>query len=214
MFSRAGGTTLGGSDLEKLDMNFDTTSFATTVVSTTGGGKGLGVMERMSQMGLSQEDIGFPDGFDGPGGVRRTSLSQSDAKLFALAEESPVTPPLSSASEEVPRIGEKVPRMKATAWDGWIDKEIDMAEGGMDIEEFKRGNATTRMDLHDALRGGPVGIIPDVPGDSRRPSMAPFAGHGWSNPRELLSGPSCGPKQLRGLGTVSEKGSESNSDID
>ncbi|KAF3940011.1 hypothetical protein ABW19_dt0204174 [Dactylella cylindrospora] len=126
-------------------------SYSTTVV-----GSNLGYSRRE----LSDVDLGFPDGFDG-----KLAHSEKDS--------------LERRNSDVPRIGTK--RAAAPGWDsmGWIDREIDMAAGGLDIESFKRGNQSAKMDLQEALRGGPVGIIPEpLRGiGSRRSSDTPYGSY-------------------------------------
>ncbi|KAK6335741.1 hypothetical protein TWF730_003119 [Orbilia blumenaviensis] len=144
-------------DATDLSPPFDSDS--TTVVSSNIG---------RSRRELSDEDLGFPDGFDGKYGPPPTNWDDH-------APAGPSTPESSHPGmgfvdqPPVPRIGQRSSDM------GWIDKEISMAKDGMDLESFKTGNMNAKMDLVDALRGGPVGIIPEPPGGgSRRQSEAPF----------------------------------------
>ncbi|KAF3935062.1 hypothetical protein ABW20_dc0107835 [Dactylellina cionopaga] len=144
-------------DIDKLALKrgsnaapFPHDSYSTTMVGSTAGCSGRE---------LSESDLGFPDGIDGKFGPPPDNwdMPTPPAAIFT-----------SATTSEIPRGRQQSNDM------GWIDREISMAADGMDIESFKRGNMNAKMDLAEALRGGPVGIIPDPPGESRRQSEAPF----------------------------------------
>ncbi|KAK6532633.1 hypothetical protein TWF281_006814 [Arthrobotrys megalospora] len=161
----SGGAGTMRGDAEKFETKIDTTAVTPQFEShtTTMVGSNIG----RSRRELSDEDLGFPDGFDGKYGPPPNNWDDH-------APAGPSTPGSSHAAMSfvdqppVPRIGRRTSEM------GWIDKEISMATDGMDLESFRKGNMNARMDLVDALRGGPVGIIPEPHGGSRRQSEAPF----------------------------------------
>ncbi|EPS38621.1 hypothetical protein H072_7594 [Dactylellina haptotyla CBS 200.50] len=158
-FTTVNSGTIG--DIEKAFGGAPGESYSTTTAVASSLGK---------SRHLSDEDLGFPNGFDGKYGPPPTNW---DATAPAI------TPPDGVAtvggSGDVIAYPPGVARGRQHSNDlGWIDTEISMATNGMDIESFKRGNMNARMDLIEALRGGPVGIIPDPPGASRRQSEAPY----------------------------------------
>ncbi|KAF3902907.1 hypothetical protein AA313_de0209275 [Arthrobotrys entomopaga] len=111
---------------------------------------------------LSDEDLGFSDGFDGKGGLPATNWDPVVPELIAPIQ---LTDPIDSringtSSGLITQIKARGTQLSNDL--GWIDTEISMATNGLDIESFKKGNMNMRMDLVDALRGGPVGIIPDL----------------------------------------------------
>ncbi|EWC46038.1 hypothetical protein DRE_04831 [Drechslerella stenobrocha 248] len=120
-------------------------AYGTTAVSSNAEDNGTA---------LTEEDLGFPDGFDGKSGTYRTIWDD---------------PCTSGNTDDAPRAKNK--KHSETIW---IDREIDIAFMGRDMEAFKKGNLNARMNLVDALRGGPIGILPDLPdgSNSRRQSEA------------------------------------------
>ncbi|KAK6343144.1 hypothetical protein TWF718_008517 [Orbilia javanica] len=164
-----GGITTMRGDSEKSESQVDTTALTPQFdsVNTTMVGSNIDSNVGRSRRELSDEDLGFPDGFDGKYGPPPNNWDDH-------APGDPSTPGSSHAGMSfadhppVPRIGQRVSDM------GWVDREISTASDGMDLESFRKGNMNARMDLVDALRGGPVGIIPEPPGGSRRQSEAPF----------------------------------------
>ncbi|KAF3158061.1 hypothetical protein TWF788_005079 [Orbilia oligospora] len=165
----SGPGTVGG-DAKKFESKVDTTVLIPPFESHTTTMVGSNIHSNIgrSRRELSDEDLGFPDGFDGKCGPPPNNWDDH-------APAGPSTPGSSHAGMRfaehtpVPRIGQRASDM------GWVDREISMASDGMDLESFKKGNMNARMDLVDALRGGPVGIIPEPPGGSRRQSEAPFS---------------------------------------
>ncbi|RVD84761.1 uncharacterized protein DFL_006487 [Arthrobotrys flagrans] len=153
-----GAATIRG-DAEKFENRVDTTALIPPFEShaTTMVGSDICSNIGRSRRELSDEDLDFPDGFD-----RKYGPPPSNWDDHAPA--GPSTPGSSHAGmgfidhPPVPTIGQRTSDM------GWVNKEISMASDGMDPESFKKGNMNARMDLVDALRGGPVGIIPESRG--------------------------------------------------
>ncbi|KAK6538486.1 hypothetical protein TWF694_010069 [Orbilia ellipsospora] len=122
---------------------------------------------------LSDEDLGFPDGFDGRDGPPATNW---DPVVPEPATPIQLTDPTESpSSASGAGITNQIETRAAPLHNDldWIDKEISMATDGLDLESFKKGNMNARIDLVDALRGGPVGIIPDL----RTPQLEIPEGH-------------------------------------